>query len=129
MQRNDGSNLYSVTLNRLNETGLDAYHWWWDGQYPRIAIPADCLGMVVRMDVRLIPDTGYSTVAGAQFICSVDCDLFATPTTVVGGPDGNPGLPEARMKYVTGDWQHFYNTTLTANQIRQNPPPDARPLL
>lgn len=122
-ERDEGDGIYSCSLNRLNETGIDAYHWWWNGQYPRISIPADCQGIVVRMDVRIVPEDGYSTTANAQFVCSIDCDLFATPETTVGGPNGNPGLPEARMKWVTGEWQHFYNTTLSIVQINHTTPP------
>ena len=120
--RNDGSGMYSVSLSALTTHPPDVFHWWWDGMNPRITIPANAQGMLVRMDMRLIPDDGYLGVDGATFISTACADLFATPNTIVGPGGMNPGIPEARMKWVTGDWQHFYDTTLSVAQVNANPP-------
>lgn len=120
--RSDGSGVYSVSLSSLVSSPPDVFHWWWDGMYPRIPIPANTQGIVVRMDMRLVPDDGYSTIGTTSFIASTDADLFATPNTTIDPKGWNDGLPEARMKWVTGDWQHFYNTTMTVAQINATPP-------
>lgn len=119
--RADGDGTYSVPLNVLaSNNHVDNFHWWWNGHNPRIPVPADAAGLVSCADVRLVSDGG--AVGDRSFIASVGVDLFATPTTIVGGPNGNPGIPQPRMKWVTGDWQSFCVTTMSSASIIANPP-------
>lgn len=53
--------------------------------------------------MRLIPD-GAGTVAGATFIGCACGDMFETMTTIIAPSGTNPGLPEPRMKWLTGEW-------------------------
>lgn len=72
--------------------------------------------------MRLIPD-GAGTVAGATFIGCACGDMFETMTTIIAPSGTNPGLPEPRMKWLTGEWQTFYDTTLSIAALQANPPP------
>lgn len=119
--RGDGDGAYSVPMSKTASKS-DVFHWWWDGQNPRIPIPANVDGILLRTDVRLIPDSGYSTTGGAKFIACGSADLFATPQTIIGPNGMNDGTPEPRMKWVTGEWQHFYSTTLSIAALKANPP-------
>lgn len=120
--RNDGHGAYSVSLSTLASGRWDAWHWWWDGMYPRVRIPSGTRGILVSTDMRLIPDHGKANMAGAKFITTACADLFRTPHTTVGPGGMNPGIPEGRMTWVTGRWQHFYDTTLDLDTLRRHPP-------
>lgn len=121
--RDDGADGWSVPLNRLDGQGVDSWHWWWEGQYPRLPRPANAKGIVSYIDIRLIPADGRSSLGNTEgLIANIGVDLFATPKTVVGGPNGNPGIPQPRMKQVTGNWQRIWITTLSEEQIRKHPP-------
>lgn len=119
--RSDGDGMYSVPMSPTR-TRSDVFHWWWDGQNPRIPIPSHIDGILLRTDIRLVPDTGRSNVDGAKFIACSSADLFATPSTIIGPNGMNDGTPEPRMKWVTGEWQHFYSTTLSTVALKSNPP-------
>lgn len=123
-KRDEGGGVWSVSLSPLATPPIDVFHYWWDGMYPRIAVPSDCRGIVVRTDMRIVPDDGYITVNGAQFIGGVDCDLFANQNTITDPKGWNDGLPEGRMKWLTDTWTRYYNTTLSIAALRAEPPPD-----
>lgn len=122
--RDEGDGVYSVLMKGVESGAYDTFHYWWNGMFPRIAIPTDCRGIVVRTDMRLVPEDGYTSIDGAQFISSVDADLFATQDTLIDPKGWNDGLPQARMKWVDGEWVHFYNTTLSIEDLRVEPPPE-----
>lgn len=114
--RQDSPGVWSMPLGPLDGEP-DALHWWWDGMYPRVPIPANADGILASQDARLIE--GSSTL-----IASTGVDLFATPGTVVHPQGWNPGIPNPRMKYVTTEWQTFYVTTLGRDALTSNPPPE-----
>lgn len=120
--RSEGSGVYSASLSALSSGTYDAYHWWWNGMFPRIAIPAGCQGILTCMDMRLVADDGFTGIAGASFEATANCDLFLTTTTTSDPSGTNDGLLQARMKFVTGEWQRFYNTTVNRNTIMAIPP-------
>ena len=121
--RHDGSGIYSATLQTLNPSNpVDAFHWWWEGQYPRIAKPGNAQGIVSCADIRLVPGDGQQNLGNNSYIANIGVDLFATPETVVGGPNGNPGIPQSRMIWVDGNWKRHYISTMSNAQLQNNPP-------
>lgn len=124
--RYENSNAYSTSLQPLAANNpYDTFHYWWIGMFPRISIPSGTVGILVRSEMRLAPDDGYTTTVGANFMANTDADMFATPETTVDPKGWNDGLPQPRMKWVTDEWQFFYSTTLSIANLRaSNPPKD-----
>lgn len=98
----DGPGIWSAPLAQL-DGAPDAYHWWWNGMYPRDPIPPGCLAIIASQEMRL---TGPG-----DFLGSTGADLFATPETVVDPQGWNHGIPNPRMKWITQEWGTFYATT------------------
>ena len=115
--RADAPGTWSMPLSGLDGSP-DVLHFWWEGDFPRTQIPEGTRGILVRQEMRLTGDT-----AGAGVIGSTGADLFATPRTIVDPRGWNPGIPNARMKWVTATWQTFYATTLDLPTLQANPPP------
>lgn len=115
--RADAPGTYSFPLSGLSSGTYDASHYWWNGMFPRVAIPAGTTGILARQEMRLI-----DLVPGTNVIASTGVDEFATPETVVHPQGWNPGIPNPRMKWVTDQWQFFYGCTLSLDTLTNNPP-------
>lgn len=115
--RQDTQGVWSAPLSGLDGEP-DAFHWWWDGMYPRTAIPDDAQGILAVQDVRLTGDT-----TGCHVIAGTGVDLFATPRTVVDPQGWNHGIPNPRMRWVTSEWQTFCATTVSLATLTNSPPP------
>ncbi len=121
----DGEGGYQVSLQPLaDETSQrDAFHFWWEGMYPRITIPRDTQGIVVKAQMKLSSNDGNKRAATAVFIASAGSDMYKSPNVDVDSSGINPAIPNSKMKYVTTNWQEFYASTLSVRQLRENPPP------
>lgn len=116
--RQDAPGVWSMSLKPLAGSP-DALHWWWDGMYPRTAIPDDARGILVSQEMRLVPEDGQGRVNGARTIASTGADLFASPRTVVHPQGYNPGIPNPRMTYLSGEYETYYNTTVGLDTLKK----------
>lgn len=96
------------------------YHFW---IRDRAAIdPGDINGILVTLEARLIvadpslPDDRNL----AKYILNVGADYW---TSVTGGTNSQGDIGMGRFKYVTPTWRHYNFTTVTAENLRSNPPP------
>lgn len=121
--RSEGVGVYSVSMQGLTQPSRDAFHYWWQGMMPRIPIPTKAQGILVFAQMRLVPEHSGGSLAGAHYIAGVNGDLYPTPTLVVDPSGINPPLATSRMKYLTSQWQTFYSSTMTPDQLRHHPPP------
>lgn len=112
----DAPGEWSGSLSGLNGEP-DAFHYWWDGMFPRTAIPVGCQGILVCQEMRL------TNAAGANIIASTGSDLFATPQTVVDPQGWNNGIPNPRMIWVTDQWSRFWATTSSLSRLNNTPSP------
>jgi hypothetical protein len=88
--------------------------------------PNDIGGIVVVVKARLVvadpkkPDDRNS----ARYLCVGGADYYPALTGGwPGNPDFNPGVAVGKLKFVTPAWRSFAMTTLTEQQLRENPPP------
>lgn len=83
---------------------------------PRIAItPSNLGGIAVTVFARLIG----SDTANAHYLLGVGADAYASTT----GPGDKQTLGTGKFKKLTTTYRSFSMTTLTAQQILDNPPP------
>lgn len=116
--RQEAPGVWSMSLSQLSGE-KDTLHWWWSGMYPRTEIPDDAEGILVSQRMRLVPEDGRTSGNGARTIASTGADLFASPRTVVHPQGWNPGIPNARMSYLSGKYQTFYNTTVSLQTLER----------
>ncbi|MGG6294523.1 hypothetical protein ACQ4M4_08870 [Leptolyngbya sp. AN02str] len=110
----------------VSVTAGDGYnfHFWPKGTRPTID-PDDIAGVFTTVQARLIVDDANKPDdrASAKYLLSMGGDYWLDET---GGWDDfktNGGIAIGRFKYVTSNWQAFNMSTLTAEQLQDNPPP------
>lgn len=100
------------------------FHFWATGGRSTID-PADVGGIFTTVEARLIVDDAKSPDdrAQARYLLNTGGDYWLDLTTGWDNFKTNGGIGTGRFKYVTTEWQSFNMTTLSAEQINQNPPP------
>lgn len=103
--------------------GYNFHFWPTDG---RASInPQDIAGVFVTVEARLIvgdpkkPDDR----SRARYLLSVGADYWVNRHANWDHFKTNDAVAMGRFKYVTVKWQAFNCTTLTARELRQDPPP------
>lgn len=103
--------------------GYNFHFWPTDG---RASIdPHDVAGVFVTVEARLIvgnpnkPDDR----SRARYLASVGADYWVNLHAAWNHFKTNDAVAMGRFKYVTTQWQAFNCTTLTAKELRRNPPP------
>lgn len=101
------------------------YHFWGAGGTP----PNSYLGVATCYYARKIlhDPGGADDRAQARLMADVAGDWWIYPGALYNNPpNGNQAMGYNRFKYLTNDWQlisWYSNNTLSAAQIRANPPP------
>lgn len=100
------------------------FHFWPSGG--RVTIdPRDIGGVFVTVEARLIvgdsrePDDRQR----ARYLLSVGADYWLSRSAKWDHFKTNDAVGLGRFKYVRATWQAFNFTTLSAKQLRRNPPP------
>lgn len=100
------------------------FHFW--SRAGRVEIDAnDIHGVFVTVQARLVvedkdvPDDRMD----ARYLLSVGGDYWTSRTARRNNFETNADIGIGRFKYVQNHWRSFNMTTLTQNEIRQNPPP------
>lgn len=92
--------------------------------FPRCPIdPNDVGGVVSLVEARLILDNagGTDDRAASKYMVEAGADYY--PDVTGPGIPNNPGIGGGKFKYVKNDWNCFSFTTLSEQQLRDNPPP------
>jgi|GEM_PF-514725 len=100
------------------------FHFW--PSSGRAAInPEDIAGIFTTVQARLIVDNPAlpDDRAQARYLLSMGADYWRDLTAEWDGFRTNGDVAIGRFKYVTVEWQAFNMTSLSAEMIRQNPPP------
>jgi Ricin-type beta-trefoil lectin domain-like len=107
------------------------FHFWPPAP-TRVAIDTgDIAGVWTVFKVRLIKDNpaGPDDRAQARFVASAGGDYWRSLTAPQKSDWSNNGdIGIGKFYFVTNDWQSINFTTLTPDQLRQNPPPIGNPL-
>jgi hypothetical protein len=100
------------------------YHFWTQGGRSPIN-PSDIGGIFTTIEGRLIVDnvSQPDDRAQARYVLNVGGDYWLDLSTTWDNFKTNGGIATGRFKYVTTEWQAFNMTTLSAEEISQNPPP------
>jgi hypothetical protein len=87
--------------------------------------PEDVAGILTTVQARLItdnpqqPDDRFK----ARYLLGMGGDYWLSMTAEWDNWTTNGGMGVGKLKYVTNRWRVFNMTTLSPNEIRQNPPP------
>lgn len=103
--------------------GYNFHFWPTDG---RATIdPHDIAGVFVTVEARLIVGDPHKPDdrSRARYLLSVGADYWVNRHAVWNHFKTNDAVAMGRFKYVTDRWQAFNCTTLTASELRRNPPP------
>ncbi len=93
---------------------------------PRARInPSDVGGVLALVQARLIlaDPTGPDDRGSARVLVGSGGDYYPDLTGGWGSGSANPSIGGGKMKYVKRYWRFFAFTTLSAAQLRKNPPP------
>jgi hypothetical protein len=100
------------------------FHFWpANGRVP--INPEDVAGILTTVQARLIvdnpqqPDDRFK----ARYLLGMGGDYWLSMTAEWDNWTTNGGMGVGKLKYVTTRWRVFNMTTLSAHEIRQNPPP------
>jgi hypothetical protein len=87
--------------------------------------PADIAGIFTTVQARLVLNdpSRADDRARARYLLDMGGDYWLDLTAQWDYWKTNADIGIGRFKYVTTDWQAFNMTTLSATEIRQNPPP------
>jgi Ricin-type beta-trefoil lectin domain-like len=106
------------------------FHFW-PAMPSRVAMdPNDIAGVWTVFKVRLIKDKpdGIDDRSKARFIASAGADYWRSLDAQWKSDWSNNGdIGIGKFYVVTNDWQSINFTTLTLDQLRQNPPPISNP--
>ena len=117
--RQEPDTTVSVTVG-----GGTNYHFW--PSTGRASIdPADVGGIFTTVRARLIMDdsTGTDDRATARYLLSMGGDYWLSLSAQWDNFKTNGDIGIGRFKYVRSEWRAFNMTTLTAAELRRNPPP------
>lgn len=118
-ERDEPDGSLSVTAG-----GGSNYHFWAHGG--RAALDStDVAGLVMTLDSRLVLDdpAGEDDRSRARYLVGVGADLWRDAYVDHNPPHTIQAVGLGRMRYVQPYWQTVTMTTLTADQLRANPPP------
>ena len=93
---------------------------------PRASIdPRDVGGVLALVQARLVLDdpAGPDDRDSARVLAGAGADYYPHLTGGWGSGSANPSVGGGKMKYVKRSWRFFAFTTLSAGQLRENPPP------
>ncbi len=87
--------------------------------------PSDIAGVFTKVDARLILDDPSQTDDRhtAEYVLNMGGDYWLSPEAQWDNFKSNGSIAMGRFKRVSADWQSFTMTTLTAEQLQDNPPP------
>ncbi|HEY9675155.1 MAG TPA: hypothetical protein V6D11_27185 [Waterburya sp.] len=99
------------------------FHFWPPSRVP--IDPNDVGGIFTTVQARLIMDNPQQTddTMQARYLLSMGGDYWVNLTADWDDWKTNADIGIGKLKYVTPNWQAFNMTTLSAEQILQNPPP------
>lgn len=99
------------------------YHWshfYCTGSNARPVIPSGFQRLHVRAQYRLVGNAASTALvigrAGADYFLKVDADAPASQV--------QPSVFIARHRFIGPQWNWFTSTSMTADEIRKNPPPE-----
>ncbi len=100
------------------------YHFWTKGGRSSID-PNYVDGIFTTVEARLIVDDASKPDdrTQARYLLNIGGDYWLNLDAGWDNFNTNGGIATGRFKYVTTDWQAFNMTTLSAEQISNNPPP------
>ncbi len=99
------------------------FHFWPPG---RASIdPNDVAGIFTTVQARLLIDNPQQVddTSQARYLLSMGGDYWLNLTAKWDNWKTNGDIGIGKFKYVTTGWRAFNMTTLSSDQIRQNPPP------
>lgn len=104
--------------------GGDNYHFWSPTSRGSIN-PNDLGGIFITVQARLIVDDPRQRDdrSQASYLLNMAGDYWLNETAEWDNFKTNADIGMGKFKYVTTNWQAFNMTTLSPDQIRQNPPP------
>jgi hypothetical protein len=88
--------------------------------------PTDIAGVYAKFDARLVManPNGVDDRDSARYIASAGADYWRDQKAEWAADWSNNGqVASGRFKWVTKDWKVFAMTTMSADQIKKNPPP------
>ena len=100
------------------------YHFW--PAAGRVTItPDDIAGVLVVAQARLIVDDPNQPDdrAQARYVLSIGADYWQSLTAAWDSWKTNGDVGIGRFRYVTSEWQAFTMSSLSEDDLRQNPPP------
>jgi hypothetical protein len=103
--------------------GYNFHFWPTDG---RVNIdPSDVGGVFITVEARLIVDDPAKPDdrARARYLLSVGADYWLSRSAKWDHFKTNDAVGLGRFKYLRVNWQAFNCATLTARELRRNPPP------
>jgi hypothetical protein len=109
--------------------GKDGYHFEFWAQGGRVTIdPSDVAGVFSTFQARLILDdpSKPDDRGTSQYIAAAGADLWPSATDLNAPQQGND-IGAGRFKYVVNDWRPFNMATVSAAELRRNPPPFSDP--
>jgi hypothetical protein len=107
----------SVPLNGIAQPGVACWHWWYQGWYPRPALPAGTTAVAQFCQARLTgPDAST-----ARFIASLGSDHWSAADGSSATP--LPSYMQPRMRLLSPEWRWLGGHTLTETALRATPPP------
>jgi PA14 domain len=99
------------------------YHFWTN----RVNLdPNDIKGIYTQVQARLILQNpnGSDDRASARYLVNDGADYWRSVSAPWAADwSNNGGAASGRFKFVTNNWQAFSMTTLSLDQLNQNPPP------
>jgi hypothetical protein len=104
------------------ESGYN-YHFWGSGGRTTID-PDDIGGVLSTVEARLVVDdpSKPDDRNKARLMMSVGGDYWLNET-VKWGKEVHGGIGLGRFRFIDSEWDAFNMSTMTENQLRQNPPP------
>jgi hypothetical protein len=100
------------------------YHFWPAGGRAVID-PLDIAGVFTTVQARLLVDDPDKPDdrPQARYLLSMGADYWLDLSAQWDQWKTNGDIAIGRFRYLTGDWQAFNMTTLSAGELRRNPPP------
>lgn len=100
------------------------FHFWPSGGRGTID-PGDIAGVFTTLRGRLVlnDDAKPDDRAKAKYLLGMGADYWLDQTAVWDNFKTNGGVGAGRMKFVKVAWQSFNMSTLSADELRKNPPP------
>ncbi|MBW4653539.1 MAG: hypothetical protein KME20_10975 [Kaiparowitsia implicata GSE-PSE-MK54-09C] len=100
------------------------FHFWPKAVRATIN-PTDIAGVFTKVDARLILDdpSQADDRHTAEYVLNMGGDYWLSPEAQWDNFKSSGGIAMGRFKKVSADWQSFTMTTLTAEQLQDNPPP------